>query len=149
MAVLRHSHAPPVRAQYAQWYKVLCWLLIMVIGGSDGLLPPGARDAFRIEELLLTSDARTQLFIFGQCCPFVVSKLRHFLVTWTASAWPVQMLFYSAFTSHVEVGLTLTCDTVVGAALLRDWLFNVHTDFLLRLRLNRLRSGHYDVAPRG
>ena len=25
--------------QYVQWYKVLCWLLIMVIGGSDGLLP--------------------------------------------------------------------------------------------------------------
>ena len=29
--------------QYVQWYKVLCWLLIMVIGGSDGLLPPVAR----------------------------------------------------------------------------------------------------------
>ena len=75
--------------QYVQWYKVLCWLLIMVIGGSDGLLPPVARDAFRIEELLLTSDARAQLFIFGQCCPFVLSKLRHFLVTWTGSVWLV------------------------------------------------------------
>ena len=75
--------------QYVQWYKVLCWLLIMVIGGSDGLLPAVARDAFRIEELLLTSDARAQLFIFGQCCPFVLSKLRHFLVTWTGSVWLV------------------------------------------------------------
>ena len=49
--------------QYVQWYKVLCWLLIMVIGGSDGLLPPVARDAFRIEELLLTSDARALLAV--------------------------------------------------------------------------------------
>ena len=133
--------------QYVQWYKVLCWLLITT-GGSDGLLPPLARDASRIEELLLTSDARTQLFIFGQCCPFVVSKLRHFLVSWMAWAWPVQLLFYSAFTSHVEVALTLTCDTAVGAALLHDWLANVRTDLQLRLNLNWLRSGHYEVASR-
>ena len=124
-----------------------------------------ARDAFRIEELLLTSDARAQLFIFGQCCPFVVSKLRHFLVTWTGSAWPVppplplspippppsppahrtaprarrvavparlqvqlisyllwlylprlqvQLIFYSVFSSHIEVAFTITCDTAVG-----------------------------------
>jgi len=132
--------------QYVQWYKVLCWLLIMVIGGSDGLLPPVARDAFRIEELLLTSDARAQLFIFGQCCPFVVSKLRHFLVTWTGSAWPVQLIFYSVFSSHIEVAFTLTCDTAVGAALLYDWLSNMRNDFSLRLNLNRLRSGLYDIA---
>ena len=146
--ISRNWSALYVWLQYVQWYKVLCWLLIMVIGGSDGLLPPAARDAFRIEELLLTSDARTQLFIFGQCCPFVVSKLRHFLVSWMAWAWPVQLLFYSAFTSHVEVALTLTCDTVVGAALLGDWLANVRTDLQLRLNLNRLRSGHYEVASR-
>ena len=60
----------------------------------------------------------------------------------------VQLLFYSAFTSHVEVALTLACDTAVGAALLHDWLANVRTDLQLRLNLNRLRSGHYEVASR-
>lgn len=134
--------------QYVQWYKVLCWLLIMVIGGSDGLLPAVARDAFRIEELLLTSDARAQLFIFGQCCPFVLSKLRHFLVTWTGSVWLVQRIFYSIFSSHIEVAFTLTADTAVGAALLYDWLLNMRNDFSLRLNLNRLRSGLYDIASR-
>jgi hypothetical protein len=60
----------------------------------------------------------------------------------------VQLIFYSAFTSHVEVAFTLACDTGVGAALLYDWLSNVRNDFLLRLNLNRLRSGHYDIASR-
>jgi len=67
--------------QCAQWYKVLCWLLIIVLGGSDGLLPSGARQLFRIEELLLASEARAQLFVFGQAGPFVLCKLRHFFVT--------------------------------------------------------------------
>ena len=39
--------------QYVQWYKVLCWLLIMVIGGADGLHvdadPLQAREAARAE----------------------------------------------------------------------------------------------------
>ena len=84
----------------------------------------------------------------------------------------MQLLFYSAFTSHVEVALTLTCDTFVGVrahthshallrvsplhsaaparqlALLYDWLSNLRNDFLLRLNLNRLRSGLYDIASR-
>lgn len=42
--------------QCAQWYKVLSWLFIIVLGGSDGLLPTSARQLFRIEELLLASE---------------------------------------------------------------------------------------------
>ena len=34
------------------------------------------------------------------------------------------------------------------AALLYDWLSNVRNDFSLRLNLNRLRSGLYDIASR-
>jgi len=46
--------------QYCQWYKVLCWLLVLVLGGSEGLLPASVREAFRLEELLLASDTRAQ-----------------------------------------------------------------------------------------
>ena len=87
----------------------------------------------------------------------------------------VQLVFYSLFSSHVEVAFTLTCDTAVGvradapchlppacaclpprrrttharqAALLYDWLSNMRNDFSLRLNLNRLRSGLYDIASR-
>ena len=87
----------------------------------------------------------------------------------------VQLIFYSVFSSHIEVAFTLTCDTAVGvrapmppvpppscaclpprrraaharqAALLYDWLSNMRNDFFLRLNLNRLRSGLYDIAPR-
>ena len=34
------------------------------------------------------------------------------------------------------------------AALLYDWLSNMRNDFSLRLNLNRLRSGLYDIASR-
>ena len=100
--------------QYAQWYKVLCWLLVLVLGGSEGLLPQTIREAFRVEELLLASETRAQVFIFGQCVPFVLTKARHFLVTWAGTSHIVRFIFYSAFTSHVEVASTLACDTVVA-----------------------------------
>eukprot|EP00965_Chrysotila_dentata_P198518 6178838-Pleurochrysis_carterae.AAC.1 len=85
----------------------------MVLGGSDGLLPASTRACFRIEELLLASESRARLFLWGQCCPFVLSKARHFVVTWTGSWAIVQTLFYHVFTSHVEVALTHACDTCV------------------------------------
>lgn len=66
--------------QYVQWYKILSWLLIMVLGGAEGLLPQNTREVFKIEELLFASETRAQLFFIGQFCPFVLSKLRHFLV---------------------------------------------------------------------
>ena len=44
--------------QYLQWYKVLSWLLVLVLGGSEGVLPPTVREAFRVEELLLEQAAR-------------------------------------------------------------------------------------------
>jgi hypothetical protein len=136
--------------QYTQWYKVLCWLLVMVLGGSEGLLPTAAREVFRIEELLLASDRRAQVFIFWQCCPFVLTKLRHFLVTWLGASYLVRLLFYSCFTSHVEAAFTLTCDTYVGATLLHDWLSSMGGDFQLRLNLNRLRAGFFgfESAPK-
>ena len=102
--------------QYAQWYKVLCWLLVLVLGGSEGLLPVGLREAFRVEELLLASESRAQTFIFGQCVPFVLTKTRHFLVTWAGHSHVVRLIFYSAFTSHVEVASTLACDSVVAVS---------------------------------
>ena len=100
--------------QYAQWYKVLCWLMVLVLGGSEGLLPSSVREAFRVEELLLASETRAQVFIFGQCLPFVLTKTRHFLVTWAGSSWLVRLVFYSFFTSHVEVAATLVCDCIVA-----------------------------------
>ena len=99
--------------QYVQWYKVLCWLLVLVLGGSEGLLPQNVREAFRVEELLLASETRAQVFIFGQCVPFVLTKARHFLVTWAGASQLVRFFFYSGFTSHVEVASTLACDSVV------------------------------------
>lgn len=129
--------------QYVQWYKVLSWLLIMFLGGSDGFVPSTAREVFRIEELLLASEARAQTFIFGQCLPFVLTKARHFLVTWLGGYAPTRVLFYSLFTSHVESGVTLACDSFVAARLLHDWWTNLKSDFTLRLDLNRLRSGYF------
>jgi len=131
--------------QYMQWYKVLSWLVILVLGTFE-LLPHCIREAFRVEELLLASDTRAQVFILGQCIPFLLTKARHFLVTWAGSSYVVRLLFYSAFTSHVEVGSTLACDMVVTAHLLYDWLSSVSNDFSLRLNLNRLRSGYFAIA---
>jgi len=132
--------------QYAQWYKVLCWLMVLVLGGSEGLLPSSVRAAFQVEELLLASDVRAQVFIFGQCVPFVLTKARHFLVTWTGSSWLVRLVFYSLFTSHVEVAATLICDALVACHLLYDWESSASNDYLLRLNLNRLRSGYFAIA---
>lgn len=132
--------------QYAQWYKVLCWLLVLVLGGSEGLLPQAAREAFRVEELLLASETRAQVFIFGQCIPFILTKARHFLVTWAGSWRLIRFVFYSAFTSHVEIAVTLSCDSIVAVHLVYDWMWSATNDFSLRLNLNRLRSGDYAIA---
>ena len=67
-----------------------------------------------MEELLLASESRAQVFIFGQCVPFVLAKTRHFLVTWAGTSWLVRLAFYSLFTSHVEIGATLSCDALVA-----------------------------------
>ena len=37
-------------------------------------------------------------------------QARHFLVTWAGQSWLVRFVFYSLFTSHVEVAATLVCD---------------------------------------
>ena len=134
--------------QYAQWYKVLCWLLVLVLGGSEGLLPLSVREAFRVEELLLASETRAQIFIFGQFVPFVLAKARHFLVTWTGASALVRFAFYSVFTSHVEIAATLACDSAVMANLLYDWASSASNDYSLRLNLNRLRSGYFAIASR-
>jgi len=154
-------HAPPMQhpagisknwsllyvwLQYAQWYKVLCWLMVLVLGGSEGLLPSSVREAFQVEELLLANDTRAQVFILGQCVPFILTKARHFLVTWTGSSWLVRLVFYSLFTSHFEVAFTLLCDAVVALHLLYDWASSATNDYRLRLNLNRLRSGYFAIA---
>jgi hypothetical protein len=111
------GHAPslpcPRSLQYTQWYKVLAWLVVMVIGGSEGFLPPAVRDVFRLDELLLASEPRAQLFFFGQCVPFMLTKARHFLVTWAGSFSITRHIFYSIFTSHAEVACSLLCDSAV------------------------------------
>ena len=68
--------------QYVQWYKILSWLFVLVAGGSEGVLPPGVREMFRVDELLFAVDVRGSIFVIGQCFPFACCKLRHFLVTW-------------------------------------------------------------------
>eukprot|EP00966_Prymnesium_polylepis_P216776 5018127-Prymnesium_polylepis.1 len=45
---------------------------MMLLGDVDGLLPASTREVFRIEELVLASERRTQVFFFGQ----FVSALR-------------------------------------------------------------------------
>ena len=85
----------------------------------------------------------------------------------------VQLVFYSLFSSHVEVHTHVRhrrrgarrravpppspCACLPPrrrtararqAALLYDWLSNMRNDFSLRLNLNRLRSGLYDIASR-
>jgi len=89
-----------------------------------------------------------QVFIFGQFAPFVLAKARHFLVTWTGASAIVRFTFYSLFTSHVEVAITLACDFAVTAHLLYDWASSASNDYSLRLNLNRLRSGHFAIASR-
>lgn len=85
-------------------------------------VPPASRPPSHVRSLsrpptarpqLAIGSARPQVFILGQCIPFLLTKARHFLVTWAGSSYVVRLLFYSAFTSHVEVGSTLACDTVV------------------------------------
>ena len=124
-----------VTLQYLQWYKVLAWLLTVVLGGSDGLLPARVREFFQVEELLMASGWRTQVMIMGQAAPFVVSKMRHLFVTWGASSSLVRLLCYSAFSSHVEVACNLCCDAVVSLLLLQDWVATISTDLRLRLSL--------------
>jgi hypothetical protein len=76
----------------------------------------------------LALQARAQLFVFGQAGPFVLCKMRHFFVTWAEPYRLVQLVFYSFFTSHLEVTITVAVDTVVAFALLRDWIGNIATD---------------------
>ena len=135
-----------VTLQYLQWYKVLAWLLTVVLGGSDGLLPARVREFFQVEELLMASGWRTQVMIMGQAAPFVVSKMRHLFVTWGASSSLVRLLCYSAFSSHVEVACNLCCDAVVSLLLLQDWVATIATDLRLRLSLMDLKAGRLKVA---
>ena len=146
--------------QYVQWYKILCWLMVLLLGGSEGLLPSSVREAFRVEELLLASDMRAQVFIFGQFAPFVLAKMRHFLVTWAGSTTLVRFIFYSAFTSHVEVAATLACDAAVAVraalpastlsapASLRAIQSASHAHAMVRVRNRACAQGHllYDWA---
>lgn len=77
---------------------------------------------------LCALQARAQLFVFGQAGPFVLCKMRHFFVTWADPYRLVQLAFYSLFTSHLEVAITVAVDTIVAFALLRDWIGNIATD---------------------
>ena len=58
----------------------------------------------------------------------------------------IRFVFYSAFTSHVEIAVTLSCDSIVAVHLVYDWMWSATNDFSLRLNLNRLRSGDYAIA---
>ena len=58
----------------------------------------------------------------------------------------MRLLFYSAFTSHVEVASTVSCDSLVAAHLLYDWFYCAFNDYALRMNLNRLRSGDFAIA---
>jgi len=136
-----------VSLQYAQWYKVLCWLLIMVVGGAEGVLPPALQEAFRVDELLLASEHRARIFLCGQCAPFVLTKARHFLVTWARGHWLIRTLFYSLFTSHTEVACNLACDSISGALLVHDWATSASNDLALRRHMRRLRQGDFTVVP--
>jgi len=133
--------------QHVQWYKVLCWLLTMVIGGAEGALPATWQDMFRVDELLLASERRAHIFLTGQCTPFVLTKLRHFLVSWARASSLTRFLFYSVFTSHVEVCGNTLCDTVSAALFARDWILSASNDLALRRNIIRLRQGNFRVAP--
>ena len=138
-----------VTLQYVQWYKVLVWLSVMVLGGLDHLFPAVIREMFRVDELLFASERRGSIFICGQCLPFACCKLRHFFVTWGSShSWLVHQIFYHVFTSHVEVACMVGCDTVVALLLYYDWLSIVYNDCLLRVNLSLLRSGYFAIASR-
>ena len=56
--------------------QVLCWLLTMVVGGAEGVVPGAIQDVFRVDELLLASETRAHIFLCGQCVPFVLTKAR-------------------------------------------------------------------------
>ena len=134
--------------QYCQWYKVLCWLLVLLLGGSEGLIPHAVREAFRrggAAPRLRVAQVRPLLRAGSALC---AHKIRHFIVTWAGSLWFVRLIFYSALTSHVEVFSTLLCDTFVAVHLLVDWCQSASNDFSLRLDLNRLRSGYFVIASR-
>ena len=90
--------------------------------------------------------SRRQVFLVGQCMPFVFTKVRHFFVTWARSIPMFKYLFYHLLTSHVEIGCNLFCDTVVLGALLHDWLTSASNDLRLRVDMNRLRSGYFTIA---
>ena len=131
--------------QYVQWYKVLCWLLVLVLGGSEGLLPAGLREAFRVEELLLASRAGHRSSSSASACRSS-SPRRATSSSHGRAPQVVRLIFYSAFTSHVEVASSLACESVVAVHLLYDWVTSAANDYSLRLNLNRLRSGYFAIA---
>uniref|UniRef100_A0A7S0LLM5 Uncharacterized protein n=1 Tax=Coccolithus braarudii TaxID=221442 RepID=A0A7S0LLM5_9EUKA len=137
-----------VRLQYAQWYKVLAWIVTVVLGDAETLLSPSTRACLQFEELLIASDDRARLFFKGQTVPFALSTSRHFILTWASSARLVQFFFYHVVTSHVEVALNLACDLLVLALLAKDWTTSISHDMRLRLNLNRLRCGALAVDGR-
>ena len=136
-----------VSLQYAQWYKVLAWLIAMVVGGMDGVFPPAMQEAFRVDELLLASERRAGLFLKGQCVPFVATKVRHFLVTCARRYPPIKFLFYSLFSSHAEVACNVACDSISAVLLVRDWIGAASNDLALRRNMRRLRTGNFTIAP--
>lgn len=135
-----------VWSQHIHFYKVLCWMLCLVLGGSDGLLPSKACALFRMDELLLASSPRCRLFFVGQCLPFALSKTRHLFVNVAIWCWPMRFLFYRVLTSHVETAMTTMCDMYACAAFLSDWLESTRHDMLLQLKLQQLGSGRLRVA---
>lgn len=134
--------------QYARSYMILSWVMMMLLGDIEGLLPSSARELFRIEELVLVSEKRTKLFFFGQFCPFLLSKVRHGIVAAFSSIAIVRYIVFNVFTSHTEVALLVSSDTIVITMLLQDWAASMAGDFWLRLDLNRLRGGYFRIRSR-
>ncbi|KAL1508557.1 hypothetical protein AB1Y20_004656 [Prymnesium parvum] len=134
--------------QYVRWHKILSWVVMMLLGDVEGLLPPSGREFFRIEELVLSSERRAQLFFFGQFCPFFLSKVRHGMVVGFSSSAVVRFFVYRCFTSHVEIALLVGGDAIVITLLIDDWVTTLVSDFKLRLNLNRLRGGYFRIRSR-
>ncbi|KAL3930751.1 MAG: hypothetical protein SGPRY_001406 [Prymnesium sp.] len=77
--------------QYARSYMILSWVMMMLLGDIEGLLPSSARELFRIEELVL---------------------VRHGIVAAFSSIAIVRYIVFNVFTSHTEVALLVSSDTI-------------------------------------
>jgi hypothetical protein len=126
--------------QHLQCNKLLSWQIALV-----PVVFTAAFDFVRV----FGSARRWKLFRTWQVVPFALAQFRHITLALFGTNRAVQLVFFSIFTSHVEVSAFLACDVMFIFKIGLDWWQMLREDFLGESLLQRLQHGATTVATRG